>query len=88
LISKSKGWFLKKTLLLIKQGFSLFLCFYELTQIIINNSDIILVKHYFIERVGNFSGINRQGLFCRLDVCDVIALGIQLKRDGKKLSLF
>jgi hypothetical protein len=41
-----------------------------------------------IERVGNFSGIDRQSLFCRLDVCDVIALGIQLKRDGRNSASF
>jgi hypothetical protein len=33
--------------------------FYELTQIIINNSDIILVKHYFDSQAGMLLGINR-----------------------------
>jgi hypothetical protein len=49
LISKSKrSWFLKKTLL-IKRILTFYADrFYELTQIIINNSDIILVKHFLI----------------------------------------
>jgi O-antigen/teichoic acid export membrane protein len=69
--------------------FFMLTAFYELTQIIINNSDIILVKHYFDnEQAGYYASLALIGrvvyFVAWMFVMLLLPKVIQLKRDGKE----
>jgi O-antigen/teichoic acid export membrane protein len=69
--------------------FFMLTAFYELTQIIINNSDIILVKHYFEnEQAGYYASLALIGrvvyFVAWMFVMLLLPKVIQLKRDGKE----
>jgi O-antigen/teichoic acid export membrane protein len=75
-----------------KRGIMIFFmltAFYELTQIIINNSDIILVKHYFNnEQAGLYASLALIGrvvyFVAWMFVMLLLPKVIQLKKDGKE----
>jgi O-antigen/teichoic acid export membrane protein len=69
--------------------FFLLTAFYELTQIIINNSDIILVKHYFdSEQAGHYASLALIGrvvyFVAWMFVMLLLPKVIQLKKEGKE----
>ncbi|MFY9243045.1 MAG: sugar isomerase [Polaribacter sp.] len=87
-ISFSKFIKLEKTESKMVQGFFVITAFYELTQIIINNSDILLVKHYFESyEAGLYASLALIGrvvyFVAWMFVMLLLPAVVQLKKDGK-----
>lgn len=87
----------KKALVLSKahskeiRGFFIITAFYELTQIIINNSDILLVKHYFESyEAGLYASLALIGrivyFIAWMFVMLLLPTVVQLKKDGKETA--
>jgi O-antigen/teichoic acid export membrane protein len=87
----------KKTVLLDKvhskeiQKFFIITAFYELTQIIINNSDILLVKHYFESyEAGLYASLALIGrivyFIAWMFVMLLLPTVVQLKKEGKETA--
>ena len=87
----------KKALVLSKahskeiRGFFIITAFYELTQIIINNSDILLVKHYFESyEAGLYASLALIGrivyFIAWMFVMLLLPTVVQLKKEGKETA--
>ncbi len=94
---KSENLSLKKTLALPEvhskriTHFFIITAFYELTQIIINNSDILLVKHYFESyEAGLYASLALIGrivyFIAWMFVMLLLPTVVQLKKDGKETA--
>jgi O-antigen/teichoic acid export membrane protein len=72
----------------VVKSFFIITAFYELTQIVINNSDILMVKHYFnAEEAGLYASLALIGrvvyFIAWMFVMLLLPTVIQLKKDGK-----
>lgn len=92
-----KGFTLKKTVVIEKsqyksiKNFFILTAFYELTQIIINNSDILLVKHYFDPyEAGLYASLALIGrivyFIAWMFVMLLLPTVVQLKKEGKETA--
>lgn len=92
-----KGFTLKKTVAIEKsqyksiKSFFILTAFYELTQIIINNSDILLVKHYFDSyEAGLYASLALIGrivyFIAWMFVMLLLPTVVQLKKEGKETA--
>ena len=90
-ISFSKKFSLEKSQNILVRNFFIITAFYELTQIIINNSDILLVKHYFASyEAGLYASLALIGrvvyFIAWMFVMLLLPTVVQLKKDGKSTT--